>query len=118
MGGLVEGGPTRSGHHTPAIIVEAPVNGTDAANVRFNAWQFRQILGRGVRGILLCQAESAGGGRAVFVSCRDSPHSPGGGPDPPPPHRRNDRAPPETAPCRARPPSPRRRAGNSDPTAW
>jgi hypothetical protein len=24
------------------------VNGTDAANVRFNAWQFRQILGRGV----------------------------------------------------------------------
>jgi hypothetical protein len=59
MRGLVEGGPTRSGHRTPAIIVEAPVNGTNAANARFNAWQFRQILGRGVHGVLLCQAESA-----------------------------------------------------------
>ena len=47
MQGLIEGGPTRSGHRTPTVIVEAPVNGTDAANVRFNAWQFRQILGCG-----------------------------------------------------------------------
>ena len=51
MRGLVDGGPTRSGHRTPAVIVEAPVNGTDEANVRFNAWQFRQILGRGAHGI-------------------------------------------------------------------
>ena len=49
--GLVEGGPTPSRHRTPTVIVEAPVNGTDAANVRFNAWQFRQILGRGVHGV-------------------------------------------------------------------
>ena len=42
-----------------AIIVEAPVNGIDGPNVAFNAWQFRQILARGVHGILLCQAESA-----------------------------------------------------------
>ena len=59
MAGLVEGGPTRSGHRTPTVIVEAPVNGTDEANVRYNAWQLRQILGRGVHGVLLCQAESA-----------------------------------------------------------
>src|SRR5262249_6430281 len=26
--GLVDGGPTRSGHRTPTVIVEAPVNGT------------------------------------------------------------------------------------------
>ncbi len=64
MRGLVEGGPARSGHRTPTVIVEAPVNGTDAANVRFNAWQFRQILGRGVHGVLLCQAESADAVRA------------------------------------------------------
>ena len=56
--GLVDGGPTRSGHRTPTVIVEAPVNGTDEANVRYNAWQFRQILGRGAHGILLCQAET------------------------------------------------------------
>jgi hypothetical protein len=29
MKGMVEAGPTRSGHRTPAVIVEAPVNGTD-----------------------------------------------------------------------------------------
>jgi 4-hydroxy-2-oxoheptanedioate aldolase len=70
MRGLVAGGPTRSGHRTPAVVVEAPVNGTDAANVRFNAWQFRQILGRGVHGVLLCQAESADAVRAFVESCR------------------------------------------------
>jgi len=77
IAGLVEGGPTRSGHRTPAIVVEAPVNGTDAANVRFNAWQFRQILGRGVHGVLLCQAESADAVRAFVESCR-YPHHPAG----------------------------------------
>lgn len=74
MAGLVEGGPTRSGHRTPAVIVEAPVNGTDEANVRHNAWQFRQILGRGVHGILLCQAENAAAVRAFVESCR-YPHN-------------------------------------------
>jgi 4-hydroxy-2-oxoheptanedioate aldolase len=77
MAGLVEGGPTRSGHRTPAIIVEAPVNGTDAANVRFNAWQFRQILGRGVHGVLLCQAEAADAVAAFVESCR-YPHQKAG----------------------------------------
>jgi 4-hydroxy-2-oxoheptanedioate aldolase len=75
--GLVEGGPTRSGHRTPTIIVEAPVNGTDEANVRYNAWQFRQILGRGAHGVLLCQAETAGAVRAFVESCR-YPHHPEG----------------------------------------
>lgn len=80
MRGLVDGGPTRSGHRTPAVIVEAPVNGTDEANVRFNAWQFRQILGRGVHGILLCQAETADAVRAFVEACRYPHHS--GGVDP------------------------------------
>ena len=77
MRGLVDGGPTRSGHRTPTVIVEAPVNGTDAANVCFNAWQFRQILGRGVHGVLLCQAESADAVRAFVESCR-YPHQSAG----------------------------------------
>src|SRR6516162_3542910 len=77
MRGLVDGGPTRSGHRTPAVIVEAPVNGTDADNVRFNAWQFRQILGRGVHGILLCQAESADAVRTFVEACR-YPHQSAG----------------------------------------
>jgi 4-hydroxy-2-oxoheptanedioate aldolase len=74
MAGLVEGGPTRSGHRTPAVIVEAPVNGIDEANIRFNAWQFRQILGRGVHGVLLCQCETAGAARAFVEACR-YPHN-------------------------------------------
>jgi 2-keto-3-deoxy-L-rhamnonate aldolase RhmA len=77
MAGLVEGGPTRSGHRAPAVIVEAPVNGTDEANVRHNAWQFRQILGRGVHGVLLCQAETPDAVRAFVESCRYPHHAEG-----------------------------------------
>jgi len=74
MRGMADAGPTRSGHRTPAVIVEAPVNGIDAAHVGYNAWQFRQILGRGAHGILLCQAESADAVRA-FVECCRYPHN-------------------------------------------
>jgi 4-hydroxy-2-oxoheptanedioate aldolase len=74
MRGMVAAGPTRSGHRAPAIIVEAPVNGIDENHVRTSAWQFRQILGRGVHGILLCQAESAAATRAFVESCR-YPHN-------------------------------------------
>lgn len=74
MRGMLAAGPTRSGHPTPAVIVEAPVNGTDEANVRFNAWQFRQILGRGVHGILLCQAETVDAARAFVEACRYPHH--------------------------------------------
>lgn len=74
MRGLLDGGPTRSGHLTPTVIVEAPVNGTDGPNVAFNAWQFRQILARGVHGILLCQAESADAVKEFVRACRFPHH--------------------------------------------
>jgi 4-hydroxy-2-oxoheptanedioate aldolase len=88
MRGLVDDGPTNSGHRTPAVIVEAPVNGTDAQNVRFNAWQFRQILARGVHGILLCQAETADAARAFVESCRYPHQSAGVDPALPTPRQR------------------------------
>ena len=47
MQGLIDGGPTASGHRTPAIIVETPVEGSSEEIIRFNAWQFRMILARG-----------------------------------------------------------------------
>ncbi len=72
--GMSDAGPTRSGHRTPAVIVEAPVNGTEAANIRFNAWQFRQILGRGAHGIVLCQTETAEAVQAFVESCRYPHH--------------------------------------------
>ncbi len=77
MRGLLDGGPTRSGHLTPTVIVEAPVNGTDGPNVAFNAWQFRQILARGVHGILLCQAESADAVKEFVRACRFPHHTAG-----------------------------------------
>lgn len=70
MKGLIDGGPTASGHRTPTVIVEVPVDGSNEAVVRYNAWQFRQILARGVHGLLLCQAESADAVRAFVESCR------------------------------------------------
>ncbi len=77
MRGLLDGGPTRSGHLTPTIIVEAPVNGTDGQNVAFNAWQFRQILARGVHGILLCQAETPEAVAEFVRACRFPHHKAG-----------------------------------------
>ena len=77
MRGLLAGGPTRSGHLTPTVIVEAPVNGIDGQNVAFNAWQFRQILARGVHGILLCQAETADAVTEFVRACRFPHHKVG-----------------------------------------
>lgn len=77
MKGLVDGGPTASGHRTPTVIVEAPVNGIDGPNVAFNAWQFRQILGRGAHGILLCQAENADAVKEFVRACRFPHHKVG-----------------------------------------
>jgi 4-hydroxy-2-oxoheptanedioate aldolase len=77
MRGLVDGGPTNSGHRAPTVIVEPPVNGTDGPNVAFNAWQFRQILARGAHGILLCQAESADAVREFVRACRFPHHKVG-----------------------------------------
>ena len=74
MRGLVDGGPTRSGHRSPAVIVELPVRGTDAAAVAANSWQVRQILARGVHGLLLCQAESPAAVRAFVEAARYPQH--------------------------------------------
>ena len=68
--GLIDGGPTKSGHRTPAVIVETPVEGSSEEIIRFNAWQFRMVLARGVHGILLCQAETPDAVRAFIESCR------------------------------------------------
>jgi 4-hydroxy-2-oxoheptanedioate aldolase len=70
MRGLAKGGPTKSGHRTPAVIVNLPVNGTDEATVRANAWMFQQVLATGVHGILLCHADTPGAVRAFVEAVR------------------------------------------------
>jgi len=70
MKGLVKGGPTKSGHKTPAVIVNVPVNGTDGATVRANAWMFQQVLATGVHGILLCHADTPDAVKAFIEAVR------------------------------------------------
>src|SRR5436190_1151816 len=77
MRGLASAGPTRSGHRTPAVIVNVPVNGTDEATVRANAWMFHQVLATGVHGILLTHADTPGAVRAFVEACRLPIHKQG-----------------------------------------
>ena len=70
MRGLVDGGPTASGHRTPAVIVTLPMDGTDEQSVRANAWMIKQTLAAGVHGLLLCHAETPGAARAFVEAAR------------------------------------------------
>jgi 4-hydroxy-2-oxoheptanedioate aldolase len=77
MRGLVKGGPTKSGHRTPPVIVNVPVDGTDETTVRANAWMFQQVLATGVHGILLCHADTPGAVRAFVEAVRLPIHKQG-----------------------------------------
>src|SRR6202166_814056 len=70
MQGLAAGGPTRTGHRIPTVIVNVAVRGTDEATVRANSWVFEQVLATGVHGILLCHATTAGAVRALVEAVR------------------------------------------------
>ena len=70
MRGLADGGPTRSGHRTPAVIVTLPIDGIDEHAVRANAWMIKQALAAGVHGLLLCHAESVEAVRAFVEAVR------------------------------------------------
>jgi len=74
MKGLAKGGPTKSGHRTPTVIVNVPVDGTDEATVRANAWMFQQVLATGVHGILLCHADTPGAVKAFVEAVRFPTH--------------------------------------------
>jgi 4-hydroxy-2-oxoheptanedioate aldolase len=69
MRGLVDAGPTRTGHKTPAVIVTLPIAGTTDA-LRANAWMVQQALAAGVHGILLCNAESPEAARLMIEASR------------------------------------------------
>ncbi len=69
MRGLVEAGPTRTGHKTPPVIVTLPIAGTTDA-LRANAWMIQQALAAGVHGILLCNAESPEAARLMIEAAR------------------------------------------------
>ena len=59
MRGLVDGGPTRSGHRTPAVFVETCIIGLDEPYMRANTWVIEQLMDAGIHGIHMCHAQNA-----------------------------------------------------------
>jgi 4-hydroxy-2-oxoheptanedioate aldolase len=70
MRGLVDAGPTRTGHRTPAVVVTLPATGPDPISIKANGWMIQQVLAAGIHGILLCQAESPEAVKAFIEATR------------------------------------------------
>ncbi len=70
MRGLVDGGPTPSGHRTPTVLTTLPSNCRTIQEVRANAWQIRQVLSCGTHGILHTHARQTEAVRAFVEECR------------------------------------------------
>jgi 4-hydroxy-2-oxoheptanedioate aldolase len=70
MRGLVDGGPTKSGHRTPAVIPQLPVGGWDKATMHANGWMVQQVLAQGAHGIHLCHATDPEAVRAMVEYSR------------------------------------------------
>jgi len=73
MQGLVEGGPTPSGHRTPTVIVVLPLLGLDETTVKSGGWMVQQALAQGVHGVHLARARDP---EAVkrFIQAARYPH--------------------------------------------
>lgn len=70
MQGLVDGGPTPSGHRTPAVMVTLPAPAIDDATARANRWMVQQVLATGVHGIHLVRARSPAAVKAFIQAAR------------------------------------------------
>ena len=70
MQGLVDGGPTKSGHRTPTVIVTLPVLGLDEMSVKANHWVIEQVLSAGVHGLMLCHARNPEAVRMFVATAR------------------------------------------------
>ncbi len=70
MRGLRDGGPTNSGHLTPAVLATLPSNCTTVDEVLANAWQVRHVLSTGAHGILHTHARGAEAVRTFVAACR------------------------------------------------
>lgn len=70
MRGLVDGGPTPSGHRTPTVICTVPANARTKEEVEANAWQIRVVLSTGAHGILHTHVRQADATQAFVEACR------------------------------------------------
>jgi 4-hydroxy-2-oxoheptanedioate aldolase len=79
MQGLVAGGPTPSGHRTPAVIVTLPLYALDADTVRANHWMIHQALACGIHGLHICHARNPAAVAAFIRAARYEIHRQGVG---------------------------------------
>lgn len=79
MQGLVDGGPTPSGHRTPAVIVTLPLLGLDRETVRNNHWMIQQALACGIHGLHLNRARDPEAVREFIRQARYPIHPQGVG---------------------------------------
>ena len=70
MRGLNDGGPTKSSHKTPAVLAELPFEGLNKEIVQANSWIIKQILAKGVHGLILCHANNKGAVKEFVENCR------------------------------------------------
>ena len=70
MRGLVDAGPTPSGHRTPTVIVSLPLLGLDEATVTAGGWMVQQALAQGVHGIHLARARDPEGVKRFVQAAR------------------------------------------------
>ncbi len=70
MQGLVDGGPTPSGHRTPTVIVSTPAVGWTETAMRGNTHLMQYILSAGAHGILLTHAVDPAAVRIMVESVR------------------------------------------------
>ncbi|MBI2965896.1 MAG: hypothetical protein HYY34_06820 [Chloroflexi bacterium] len=70
MKGLKDGGPTASGHLTPAVVTSLPSNATTREEVLANAWQTRHVLATGVHGILHTHVRDPEAAKAFVATAR------------------------------------------------
>ena len=70
MRGLVDAGPTRSGHRTPTVIATLPSNCRTREEMLANSWQARAVLSCGAHGILHTHTRQASAVQAFVEACR------------------------------------------------
>ena len=78
-GGREMAAPQRAGTARLRSSRTIPTDGTSEEVVRNNAWMCKQVLARGVHGVLLCHAETPGAVKAFVESCRHPFSTPGVG---------------------------------------
>ena len=70
MRGLVDAGPTPSGHRTPTVIVSLPLLGLDEPTVTAGGWMVQQALAQGAHGVHLARARDPEGVKRFVQAAR------------------------------------------------